>query len=90
MGVQSWTRTLRRGLEALGMAHEKVEQWTTHCCRRGAAADILHRQGLTQEGGFEAMLTAADWSSARGAYPYTPVDEIEQELIGDVIIDGLD
>ena len=55
-----------------------------------AAADILHRQGLTDEGGLEAMLRQADWAGPKGAHPYTPADEIEGAAMGELLIDNLD
>ena len=72
------------------MSEEDLNSWSTHSCRRGAAADILHRQGLGKDGGLETMLLMADWASPQGAHPYTPADEIEAVSMGEVLIDKLD
>ena len=87
-----WTKQLRTYLKAEypAMSDEDDLTWTTHCCRRGAAADILHRQGLTGAGGLEQMLLEADWSTPKGSHPYTPADEIEAVSMGEVLIEQLD
>ena len=72
------------------MSEQDVTSWTTHSCRRGAAADILHRQGLSHSGGLEEMLMQADWSSPQGAHPHTPADEIEAVAMGELLIEKLD
>ena len=72
------------------MSQEDVRSWTTHSCRRGAAADILHSQGLSDKGGLKEMLLEADWATPKGAHPYTPADEIEEVSMGEILIDQLD
>ena len=79
----SYTLLMRQALiEAGGLSENAAALWTTHVSRRGAAADILHRQGL------QAMLQQGDWKSARGAHPYTPKDEIDEIQMGEVLIDS--
>ena len=90
--VDKFTRKLRGYIRELypQMPEDEILTWTTHSCRRGAAADILHRQGLTDDGGLDAMLRMADWSGPKGAHPYTSADEIEGAAMGDLLIDNLD
>jgi len=87
-----WTKKLRGYLREIypGMPETELQSWTTHACRRGAAADILHSQGLGDKGGLKEMLLEADWASPQGAHPYTPADEIEEVSMGEVLIDQLD
>ena len=88
----AWTQKLRSYLSQVypQATREDLATWTSHCCRRGAAADILHRQGLAGGGGLKDMLREADWSSPKGSHPYTPADEIEAVSMGEVLIEEMD
>ena len=92
MTPTQWTQRLRSYISSIypQMSEQDLETWSTHCCRRGAAADILHREGLSGKGGLEEMLREADWSSAKGSHPYTPADEIEAVSMGELMIEQLE
>jgi hypothetical protein len=92
MTPTQWTLQLREYIAEIHphLTTEDLATWTSHCCRRGAAADILHRQGLTGKGGLDDMLREADWASAKGSHPYTPADEIEAVTMGELMIEELD
>ena len=79
---------LRDALVEVGEPAEESVLWTTHACRRGAGADILFRQGLSERGGLREMLTQGYWASARSAFPYTPKSEVEEVLMGEFLFDN--
>ena len=49
--------------------------WTSHCFRRGSAADVLRAQGV------KAMIDHGEWSSSRAAEPYASRDEQDASTI---------
>jgi hypothetical protein len=81
LGAAWWTSRLHIYLNALGM---ETSGWATHCCRRGAAADMLASEGL------RVMLQTGGWSSSRSAFPYTPAEEIKMTMMANLRIDESD
>ncbi len=88
--VASWTAKLRGALTELGVQEEDAMKWSTHVCRRGAAADILHRKDAFGKGGLRDMLQMGDWSGEKAANPYTPRDEVEAVTMGEIMLADMD
>ena len=61
------------------------DAYATHAFRRGAAQDVLAQDGLA------TLLWAGGWSGdARAALAYVSRDQVEQRLVGEVLLAGSD
>ena len=56
-------------LQATGVPHQQVHEWTSHCFRRGSGVDVLEAHGVA------AMVAHGGWSDPRAAEPYATADE---------------
>ena len=66
---------LRPALIQSGEAPATIADWTSHCFRRGSAADMLEANGVN------AMLRHGEWSSPQAAEPYASRDEQQASSI---------
>jgi len=66
------------------LAVEDHSRFTSHCFRRGAAADVLEEHGLA------SMLNFGQWSSPGAAMPYASADEQTARALGNAVLDCSD
>ena len=78
--------TLMRGVVQLllGIGVDDADKYTSHCFRRGAAADVLEAHGLA------SMLRFGQWSSASAAEPYASRDEQTAAALGTALLEQSD
>ena len=58
-----------------GVPEAQLQEWTSHCFRRGSGVDVLAERGVA------AMVEHGGWSSARAAEPYATADEQTDRLL---------
>ena len=91
MSVQQYTADLREFLVLAGIPQAEALQWTSHCARRGSAADVLAAEGplpLALGGvgwranhrtfGVPGMLAHGEWTTKAAAAHYASLGEMDQ------------
>ena len=91
MSVQQYTADLREFLVLAGTPQAEAWQWSSHCARRGSAADVLAAEGplpLALGGagwranprafGVPGMLAHGEWATKAAAAHYASLDEMDQ------------
>ena len=102
MSVAAYTSGLRRLLAQAGVPSAELASWTSHCARRGSAADVLaaegplpkalvgSRVGGARRGGLANMLAHGEWASKASASHYASLDEMNQHAMAHFLINGSD
>ena len=96
MSAEQYTRDLRKLLGLAGVPEDELNLWTTHCARRGSAADVLAAEGpipvalggLNARGtsGLTGMLAHGQWCSKSSASHYASKDEMDSHALAHGII----
>lgn len=103
ISVATYTAGLQRLLAAAGVPATELPEWTSHCARRGSAADVLASEGpltaaLGAKGakgwpkhqGLARMLEHGEWASKAAASHYASTDEMDRHALAQALINGSD
>ena len=102
ISVATYTAGLRGLLAHAGVPGAELPSWTSHCARRGSAADVLAAEGPLasavvgaaaqghRRGGLACMISHGEWAGRASAAHYVSVDEMDRHAMAQILINGSD